>query len=138
MLWFNRVSHRRVPSLHCTVSCVRTCGLHHLKTHAHTCIDSMLSRLAAKQLSVIVASGPSSLAAQEVKVPISSPIPLCFLTIRHCVLLVICAHCTKILVTQKYPNSPVTLVLIQCVPFRCSLWNWLLCLFDAVATIRIR
>lgn len=55
----------------------------------------MLSRLAAKQLSVIVASGPSSLAAQEVKVPISFPIPLCFVTILHCVLLVICAHCTK-------------------------------------------
>lgn len=44
----------------------RTCGLYHLETHTHSQTDSRLSGLAAKQLSVIVASGASSVEAQKV------------------------------------------------------------------------
>lgn len=77
---------------------MRTCGLHHLETDAHTHVDSRLSCLATKLLSVIVAPGPSSLEAQEVKVVISLTIPECCVVICHCIffyLLFICVHCAK-------------------------------------------
>lgn len=111
-----------VPSLNCSVSCVRTCGLHHLKTHAHTCIDSRLSRLVTKQLSVIVASGPSSLEAQEVKVPISfHPFSVCcHLSVCFSFdLLEICVHCDKILFGLEISELS-TKIMSHCVSFRCS------------------